>query len=122
MQPDQWPKYKYLFLELWKPSNDQISEFVNTELNRCRSQVLQAFVDKKKKEWLVENQKHEESMTKADHRHVIKVAEDLYKKMLANLNQRSFPADYFETLREDLSSESTNIGVIDEENWGDNDS
>ena len=119
MQPDQWPKYKYLFLELWKPKNPQLAEFVSQELTRCRAQVLFAFIDKKKKEWLLENNKHEDAMTKPDHQHVIKISQDLYRILLNKLNHKDLTNNYFESLREDVDTDSNSIDTDDTEMWGD---
>jgi hypothetical protein len=99
MQPDQWPKYKYLILEIWNPSSEELSNGHSEELEHCRSQVFQAFTEKKKKEWLLENQKLEEAMSKNDRQEVNKVATNLYKKLLANLGKNEFKNEYFEALR-----------------------
>jgi len=101
MQPDQWPKYKYLLLEIWNPKNEILKNYVSNELNLCRAQVLNTLIEKKKSQWLSENQKHEEAMTPTDHRYVHKASEDIYKKLLSKLGQRDLTKSYFDSLRDE---------------------
>jgi len=49
MQPDQWPKYRYLMLEIWKPSNSNLAEQVSSELKYCRDQVFTSAYERRKK-------------------------------------------------------------------------
>ena len=42
MQPDQWPKLRYLLLELWTPSNGVLNQQVSVEVIRCRQEVMKA--------------------------------------------------------------------------------
>ena len=49
MQPDQWPKYRYLMLEIWRPSDSEMSERVRNQLERCRRQVFKTHYERRKK-------------------------------------------------------------------------
>lgn len=40
MQPDQWPKYRYMMLELWRPSDAVLDDTVTSERNKCRGQIF----------------------------------------------------------------------------------
>jgi hypothetical protein len=40
MQPDQWPKIRYLLLEIWGPTSDLMASLVYDEVVRCRQQIV----------------------------------------------------------------------------------
>lgn len=40
MQPDQWPKLRYLLLELWQPHNTALANQVDSEVFSCRQEVV----------------------------------------------------------------------------------
>ncbi len=40
MQPDQWPKYRYMMLELWRPEDAVLRGVVESERNKCRGQIF----------------------------------------------------------------------------------
>lgn len=42
MQPDQWPKLRYLLMELWEPVNDVLKSQVDVEVASCRKEVVKA--------------------------------------------------------------------------------
>ncbi len=119
MQPDQWPKYKYLLLELWTPLSSEIKESIDNQLAICRKQVFKSLIDKKRDEWLIENQKHEDSMTTKDHQKVQKTAESLYEKLLKNLSRNNLNSQYFSGLLDSksLSDEQFPPTETTDESW-----
>jgi len=44
LQPAEWPKYRYLILELWKSNKPELSRQIENDKNGCRTSVAQAFV------------------------------------------------------------------------------
>jgi hypothetical protein len=42
MQPDQWPKLRYLLLELWEPVNGVLKAQLDGEVTSCREEVVKA--------------------------------------------------------------------------------
>lgn len=44
MKPDEWPKYRYMLLELWNPLNPQVSAARNQECDICRAQVFNSLL------------------------------------------------------------------------------
>jgi hypothetical protein len=119
MQPDQWPKYKYLLLELWTPDSSELKESVDKQLVVCRKQVFKSLIDKKRDEWLIDNQKHEDSMTAKDHQKVQKTAEVLYEKLLKNLSRKEINNQYFSELLDSntLLDDQYSTTEISEERW-----
>jgi len=119
MQPDQWPKYKYLLLELWIPDNSDLKNSIDKQLVICRKQVFKSLIDRKRDEWLVENQKHEDSMTAEDHQKVQKTAEILYEKLLKNLSRKEIIGQFFSELLDsnNLIDDQYLTTETNEESW-----
>lgn len=42
LQPAEWPKYRYLLLELWKPSDDQLKKLIEHDRFQCRASVARS--------------------------------------------------------------------------------
>lgn len=85
MQPDQWPKYKYLILEIWKPNETSLHDCVNIERNKCRSQVFNSLIDDRRKDYLQRNLKREENLTPQERNDIEEDAYSSYKALLNNL-------------------------------------
>ena len=119
MQPDQWPKYKYLFLEIWTPVDPTLKDNVDNQLQICRKQVFKSLVDKKRDDWLIDKQKHEEAMSVADHLEIHETASGLYGKLLGNLTGKSFKRNFFTDLLDSPTSndDSYTVSENDDENW-----
>lgn len=61
LQPAEWPKYRYLLLELWTPQEPKLKEFVLTDRNACRAAVAASLFERRFKSYCEENRLiHEE--------------------------------------------------------------
>ncbi|MDR8027952.1 hypothetical protein KPA93_32525 [Burkholderia cenocepacia] len=61
LQPAEWPKYRYLLLELWTPQEPKLKEFVVTDRNTCRAAVAASLFERRFKSYCEENRLiHEE--------------------------------------------------------------
>lgn len=63
MKPDEWPKYRYLLLELWSSADPVLEEVRKAELETCREQVLESLHAKNTRERCVELGKNEQELT-----------------------------------------------------------
>src|SRR5262249_38648492 len=72
MKPDEWPKYRIIFLELWEPTDPIIKEIRHAELDLCRNQAFRSLYKKKMSEYCVEHRKSEEELAKEDWSEVFK--------------------------------------------------
>jgi len=66
MQPDEWPKYRYLILEIWRPSKDDIKNIVFNEIQECRRQIFLGLYKNYKKEYCQRNMKAEEGLVQIE--------------------------------------------------------
>lgn len=85
MKPDQWPKYRYLMLELWLPLDEGLRASRNEELDRCRQQVLLAHMSRTRDEYLRMEQKFEDALTTADNKDIFQIAVKRYRDLLKHL-------------------------------------
>lgn len=42
MKPDEWPKYRYLILEVWNPKTPEIKKLIEEDIQECRVSVLRS--------------------------------------------------------------------------------
>jgi hypothetical protein len=49
LRPDEWPRFRYIFLELWRPQHTELAELVTKYRLESRKEVLQAFYRQKVK-------------------------------------------------------------------------
>lgn len=74
MKPDEWPKYRIIFLELWEPSDKFVKEARDAELDDCRQQAFRSLRDKKMRDFCVANKKDERDLIRADWDEIFKEA------------------------------------------------
>lgn len=46
MQPDEWPKLRYVMLELWRPEEEALSAQIGDELMTCRKQIVKSLFER----------------------------------------------------------------------------
>jgi hypothetical protein len=49
LRPDEWPRFRYIFLELWRPNENRLAELVKGYRLESRKDVLSAFYRQKVK-------------------------------------------------------------------------
>jgi hypothetical protein len=63
LKPDEWPRFRYIFLELWRPQNEALGEIIRKYRDQCRVDVLKAFIRQKLKAY-ARSESIEETMIK----------------------------------------------------------
>ena len=85
MQPAQWPKYKYLLLELWRPADVDLAHCVGVERTLARQQVFNSLEREMRQEHLERTTRREESLTTAEHAEIQAEAYAAFKQFVRNL-------------------------------------
>lgn len=62
MQPDQWPKYKFLLHEIWSPTDKHLSDVVEKEREKSRIQIFTSLYEHNKTDYARQNAKHEDTL------------------------------------------------------------
>lgn len=85
MQPAQWPKYKYLLLEIWRATGTELETSLAAERDKSRRQIFTSLEQEYQKDFLNRNLKREESLTPADRTEITTAAYEAFKKFLRNV-------------------------------------
>ncbi len=120
MQPDQWPKYKYLLLEIWKPTEPTLASAVIEAREHCRDQIFSTLREHYKNEYLKKNVKREETLDDAEQLEIVKSAYEALFHFLNNVgwNQRDIPTRPQLVDRASIVVDTTETAPEDEEVWG----
>ena len=89
MQPDQWPKYRYMMLELWRPLHPALQAAVSRERDLARSQVFTSLVNRRKEEYLRNEMKREEDLTDRERDRFKAQAHEAMRALLGNLGWKA---------------------------------
>jgi hypothetical protein len=63
MQPAEWPKYRYLLLELWKPTQDSVSVFVDADRKKARTAIAASLYKRRVADFCNEQRRDEANLT-----------------------------------------------------------
>ncbi|MFU2511579.1 hypothetical protein [Pseudoalteromonas sp. ASV78] len=85
MQPDLWPKYRYLLLELWKPKSTEMQKVIDRELDECRNQVFIELYEDGLKQFCKAKLIHESDLGKEGREQIFDESFASYKGFLKNL-------------------------------------
>lgn len=85
MKPDEWPKYRYLLLELWRPTDLVIDEVRKGERDTCRRQAFDSLHSSRVKELCVELRKNEQELTSPEWEEVFQKSYLAFDALLKNL-------------------------------------
>ncbi len=94
MQPDQWPKYRYLLMEIWKPSDKQLAGIVDSDRAQCRSQLFASLHQHNKNDFCRENSKPEDALQKHELEAIFTRSFDAYNGMLKNLGAEPLTKEF----------------------------
>lgn len=89
MQPDQWTKYKYLFLEIWQPTHEGLKGTVIRERHKCRQQIFSALYNTYKASYCKNSSKLEDSLDKVELADIFNRSFNAYAELLKTINAES---------------------------------
>jgi hypothetical protein len=82
LQPSEWPKYRYLFIELWTPENEALLTFVEEDRRRCRQMVAQGLYQRRLRLYCDENRVTDADLDKAIKKEILARAREMYEEFL----------------------------------------
>ena len=82
MQPDQWPKYKYLLSECWSPKNVRLKNYLNERIILVRKEIFKALYFETKKEYLTSKSILEDNLEKPQMEEIFNNTYENYKSFL----------------------------------------
>lgn len=118
MQPAQWPKYKYLLLELWRATDTPLAATLTAQRDIARRQIFSSLEKEYQKEFLERNLRREETLTTSERSEIRNAAYDAFSKFLRNLcwNVSEIPSKKY--LVETPKDEDATVAPdVPEEEW-----
>ena len=85
LRPDEWPRYRYLFLELWRPQQAELAELVTKYRLESRREVLQAFYRQKVKIYCKDRGIEESALPDTAEKKLKKEARTQYESALTEM-------------------------------------
>ena len=89
MKPDEWPKYRYVLLELWRPTDPIIEEVRKGERDLCRRQAFESLHARRAREACVDLRKNEQDLTEDEWRGIFERSYKAFDGFLRNLGLRA---------------------------------
>ncbi len=86
MKPTEWPKYRYLILELWRPQDPVLAGVIDADRNQCRRIVATSLVARGLAKFCEEAGKTEDEVTPDERKKVVSKAKSDYEALLGALN------------------------------------
>ncbi|MDC6168389.1 DNA sulfur modification protein DndB [Paucibacter sp. XJ19-41] len=110
LQPAEWPKFRYLLLELWKPAAAELKAVVDGDRTRARSAVAHSLYRRRLAAYCQDNRVDEASLTAEVKAEILAKAKAMYEEFLTAIAGKKVPLD--KSLFE-LSSPSTDSSAVD---------
>jgi len=85
MKPDEWPKYRYLILELWHSKDPVIEKVKKIECDLCRSQAFKSLHSRNFTITAKNLEKSEQNLTIDDKENIFRQTFKIYNDFLSNL-------------------------------------
>ena len=108
MQPDHWPKYKYLFLEIWKPTHTFLCKVVSLEKEKCRKEVFSALHEHYQSSFCRDNRKLQDDLSKEENAKIFDQAFSAFEELLKNINTEHLDRKTMKTAASEISASSVN--------------
>lgn len=89
MAPDEWPKYKYLLLEIWRPTNDEFESKLEDVREECREQILSSLYKRNIRQYCADKNRHESDLSHDDFENIYEKSFSDYKEMLRLIGKAS---------------------------------
>jgi hypothetical protein len=85
LKPDEWPRFRYIFLELWRPQEERLAALINGYRAQSRQEVLNAFYRQKVKIYCKEKGIDEKQISEAAENKLKKDAKNQFETALVEL-------------------------------------
>lgn len=85
LQPAEWPKYRYLILELWKSAAPELKALIDEDRARARSAVAQSLYRRRLAAYCLEHRVDEADLTKEVKADVLGKSKAMYEEFLSAL-------------------------------------
>lgn len=88
MQPDEWPKYRYLILEVWTSKNSAVQKLIDEDVKECRASVMRHAYKRALTNYCTEKGVLEQNVRTSDREAVLLQVRESYECLLANVKRK----------------------------------
>lgn len=118
MQPAQWPKYKYLVLELWRAAGTELESSIKAQRDLARHQIFNSLEKEYQKEFLERNLRREETLTPSERNEIRNEAYEAFCKFLRHLGWKASEVPSKKSLAEAPQVEdATEAPNVPDDSW-----
>lgn len=98
LQPAEWPKYRYLLLELWKPTSPEVCQVIDEDRTKARVAVAQSLVRRRLAAFCEENRVSDADLSAEKKTEIRDKAKSMYEEFLSGVIGRkiTLPPALFE--------------------------
>lgn len=116
LQPAEWPKYRYLVLELWKPSVPELKKLVDADRIRARTSVAQSLYRRRLVTYCQENRIEEASLNKEVKAEILIKSKAMYEEFLGAIFGKKTNLDKAIFVSSTPVTEAIEPEVVEDEN------
>ncbi len=111
LQPAEWPKYRYLLLELWRPAAVELQKIVDADRASARAAVAQSLYRRRLAAYCEENRVEESDLTKEVKGDILAKSKSMYEDFLARIvgNRVSLEKALFESVTSGSTMASVSV-------------
>lgn len=120
LQPAEWPKYRYLLLELWKPSEPELKKWVESDRRLLRSSVAKLFYKRRLNEFCEVNRVAVVDISVEQEKAIKKDTVEIYERFLSSVTHKKttleksiFDDDGSSPLPTELSTSQDDAGNVE---------
>jgi hypothetical protein len=85
LNPNEWPRFRYIFLELWRPNNVELAALITKYRDQCRVDVLKSFIRQRLKAYARSEAIEETQIKESTRTRLSKEASSQYEAAIASL-------------------------------------
>jgi hypothetical protein len=85
LQPAEWPKYRYMILELWKPTAPELQIVIDTDRTQARAAVAQSLYRRRLAVYCEENRVDPAALSAEVKSEILSRSKDMYEGFLATV-------------------------------------
>ena len=93
LQPAEWPKYRYMLLELWKPTTPELQTVIDADRTQARAAVAQSLYRRRLAAYCEENRVDAATLTAAVKSDILTRSKDMHEGFLAAVVGKKVPLD-----------------------------
>lgn len=113
LQPAEWPKYRYLLLEVWKSTTVELQNFIDEDTQHCRASVAKSLYARKINDYCKEKRIDEAGLNNEEKLEVLIKSQTMFEEFLTVINGKKIKLkkELFERSRTENNNNDIEISL-----------